>query len=174
MGDIKRKRKLFSKPKKLFDKDRIEEENILVKKYGLKNKKEIWKAKSKISGYRQRAKKLIGKDIEEQNIFFDKLNKIGLNVKNISDVLALEEENLLQRRLQTIVYKKGLANTPKQARQFIVHKHVLVDGKIINIPSYVVPISKENNLELKIKKIKDKSKKEQAEEIKDTTEEQAK
>ena len=102
MGDIKRKRKLFSRPKKLFDRERIDEENILVKNYGLKNKKEIWKAKSKVSGLRQRAKKLIGKADEEQVAFFDKLNKIGLNVKTISDVLAHEEKNLLKRRLQKI------------------------------------------------------------------------
>lgn len=163
MGDIKRKRKLFSKPKKLFDRVRIDEENVLVKDYGLKNKKEIWKAKSKVSGYRQRAKKLIGKEKEEQKAFFEKLNKVGLNVKDISDVLALGEENLLKRRLQTVVYKKGLANTPKQARQFIVHKHILVGGKIVNIPSYIVPVELENQIEVKVKKVKEK-KEEQLEE----------
>jgi len=153
MGDIKRKRKLFSRPKKLFDKTRIDEENLLVKNYGLKNKKEIWKAKSKISSYRQRAKSLIGRDVEEQKVFFEKLNKIGFGVKDISDVLALNEEHLLSRRLQTIIFKKGLANTSKQARQLIVHKHVLVDGKIINIPSYTVPVKFEDKLELKGKKV---------------------
>ena len=65
MGDIKRKRKLFSRPKKLFDRARMDEENVLVKKYGLKNKKEIWKAKSAVSKLRRRAKALIGKKVEE-------------------------------------------------------------------------------------------------------------
>ena len=164
MGDIKRKRKLFSKPKKLFDRARIDEENILVENYGLKNKKEIWKAKSKVSEYRQRAKSLIGKDAEEKKAFFAKLNKLGLNVKDISDVLALNEEHLLKRRLQTVLYKKGLANTPKQARQLIVHKHVLVNGKIVNIPSFIVPVSLEKTLELKAKKEKEQ-KKEISEEV---------
>ena len=70
MGDIKRKRKLFSRPKKLFDRARMDEENILVKKYGLKNKREIWKAKSFISKLRRRAKDLISADKKEQQIFY--------------------------------------------------------------------------------------------------------
>ena len=88
MGDIKRKRKLFSRPKKLFDRARMDEENVLVKKYGLKNKREIWKAKSAVSKLRRRAKALIGKEAEEQKVFFDKLNKMGFGVHDVSDVLA--------------------------------------------------------------------------------------
>ena len=72
MGDIKRKQKLFSRPKKLYDRTRMDEENVLVKKYGLKNKREIWKAKTAVSSLRRRAKGLIGKDVKEQQIFFDK------------------------------------------------------------------------------------------------------
>lgn len=154
MGDIKRKRKLFNRPKKLFDRERIDEENELLKEYGLKNKKELWKAKSKISSFRQRAKKLIGADEEEKKIFFGKLRKMGLNVKDISEVLALNEKNLLDRRLQTIVFRKKLANTPKQARQLIVHKHILVDSNKVNIPSYIVPVELENKIELVVKKPK--------------------
>ena len=146
MGDIKKKRKLFSRPKKLFDSARIKEENVLVKKYGLKNKREIWKAKSGISRYRRRAKQLISSEPEVQKIFFDKLRKLGLKVLTISDVLALTEENLLERRLETFVFKKGLANTPKQARQLIVHKNVLVDGSVVNIPSFIVTLDLEDKI----------------------------
>jgi len=154
MGDIKRKRKLFSRPKKLFDSVRIGEENILVKRYGLKNKREIWKAKSTVSKFRRRAKQLIGADDSEQRVFFEKLNKMGIDVIDISDVLALTEENLLDRRLETVLFKKGLANTPKQARQLIVHKNVLVDGKVVNTPSFIVTKDLENSLSIKVKKKK--------------------
>lgn len=165
MGDIKRKRKLFRRPKKLFDKTRIDEENILIKRYGLKNKREVWKAKTAVSKLRQRAKSLIGKDIIKQQIFFDKLNKMNMKITDISDVLALTEENLFERRLQTFLFKKKLANTIKAARQLIVHKNVLVDGNIVNIPSFV--ITKE--LEDKIS-IKEKGKKTPVAEIKTETE----
>ena len=154
MGDIKKKRKLFSRPKKLFDSARIKEENVLVKKYGLKNKREIWKAKSAISRFRRRAKQLISSEPEAQQVFFDKLGKLGIKVVTISDVLALTEENLLERRLETFVFKKGLANTPKQARQLIVHKNVLVDGSVVNIPSFIVTLDLEDKLSLKEKKVK--------------------
>jgi small subunit ribosomal protein S4 len=157
MGDIKKRRRLFSRPRKLFDRARIDAENIIVDKYGLKNKREIWKAKSAVSTFRKRAKALIGKDVETQKKYFEKLNKMGLNVTSVSDALALTEENLLDRRLQTIVFKKGLANSPRQARQLIVHKSVLVEGSMVNIPSFSVTRDLENKITLKERKVKVKS-----------------
>ena len=154
MGDIKRKRKMFSRPKKLFDRIRMDDENVLVKRYGLKNKREIWKAKTTVSGMRRRAKKLIGKGDDEQRAFFEKLNKMGITVVDISDVLALTEENIFARRLQTFVFKKKLAHTIKEARQLIVHKNILVDGKIVNIPSFVVTRDLEDKIVVREKKIK--------------------
>ncbi|MFH0808055.1 MAG: 30S ribosomal protein S4 [archaeon] len=154
MGDIKKKRKLFSRPKKLFDRTRMDEENVLVKKYGLKNKREIWKAKTAVSKLRRQAKALISKDIVEQQKFFDKLNRAGMGVHDISDVLALTEEAVFARRLQTFIVKKKLATTVKGARQLIVHKNVLVDGKVVNAPSFVVTIGLEDKLSLKERKVK--------------------
>jgi len=161
MGDIKKKQKKFRRPKDPFDKPRIEEENSLAFQYGLKNKKEIWKAESAIRKIRRRAKSLIPKTEDEKKSFFDKLNKMGLRVETIADVLGLTKENLLARRLQTIVFKKKLSNTIKQARQMIVHKEVLIDGKVVNIPSFEVTITLEAKIGLKEraqKKKKDKEK----------------
>jgi len=154
MGDIRRKHKMFSRPKKLYDRTRMDEENVLVKKYGLKNKREIWKAKTAVSKLRRRAKALIGKNMEEQQKFFDKLSKNGMKVSSIADVLALTEENVFERRLQTMLVKKKLATTPKGARQLIVHKNVLVDGNVVNIPSFVVTRDLEDKISLKERKIK--------------------
>ena len=156
MGDIKKKRKLFSRPKKLFDRTRMDEENVLVKRYGLKNKREIWKAKTAVSNLRRRAKGLIGKDMEEQQKFFDKLNKVGFVVRDISDILALTEENVFERRLQTTLVRKKLATTVKGARQLIVHKNVLVDGKVVNIPSFVVTKEFEGKIALKERRVETK------------------
>ncbi len=169
MGDIKKRRKLFSRPKKLFDRVRMDEENILIKKYGLKNKREIWKAKSAVSKLRRRAKSLIGKNVDEQKIFFDKLNKMGFGINDIADVLALTEENLLDRRLQTFLFRKKMANTVKQARQFIIHKNVLVDGKTVNIPSFIVTKDLEGKVSVKVRKIKAKKEK-VVEEVKEEVE----
>lgn len=148
MGDIKKKKKKFRKPKKLFEKDRIEAEDKLVLEYGLKNKREIWKADSAVSKMRRRAKQLIPATEEERQEFFDKLKGLGLEIENTADVLALTEKDILNRRLQTLVYKKNLANTPKEARQLITHKKIAIDGKINNIPSIFVDSESENKITL--------------------------
>tara|TARA_B100000315_G_C14230134_1_gene430545 strand:+ start:49 stop:615 length:567 start_codon:yes stop_codon:yes gene_type:complete len=151
-----RKRKKFEWPKKLWDKPRILDENKLKLKYGLKNKKEIWKTDAKVKYFRNRAKSLITAEAEEQQIFFDKLNRVGLNIKTVADVLSLDKEDLMKRRLASIVCEKGLADTPKQARQMIVHKRILVGGNVVNIPSYLVKVEEEKNIILKkkVKKVK--------------------
>ncbi|MEK6915364.1 MAG: 30S ribosomal protein S4 [Nanoarchaeota archaeon] len=146
-----RKKNKFSWPRKLYDKARISEENKLVEEYGLKNKREIWKAEAKIKYYRNRAKFLINSSGEDQNRFFEKLKAMGLLVNNIADVLALNKEDLLKRRLSTVVWKKGLANTAKQARQFIVHKKIFVGENAVNTPSYIVSVDSENNITLRNK-----------------------
>lgn len=149
-----RKHKAYSRPRKPFDKQRIEEENTIIQKYGLKNKREIWKAEAAVNKIRDRAKKLITKSSEEQEKLFEKLHKIGLNVKSIPEVLALSKEDWLGRRLQTVIVDKGMAKTPKQARQLITHKHIKINGKIKNVPSYPVKVNEEANIEIKIKEKK--------------------
>jgi small subunit ribosomal protein S4 len=167
MGDIKRKQKKFSRPKQLFDRARIDEENLAVKKYGLKNKREIWKAESQISRLRRRAKKLIPKTDEEKKEFFEQLKRKGFKVNEIADVLGLTKEDWLDRRLQSVVANKKLANTPKQARQLIVHKKILVDGKVVNKPSFFVSADLESKISVKTQKPKPK-KEEKVEETLDT------
>jgi len=149
---MKRKHKLYSKPKRPFDKLRIDEEAKIKKNFGLKNKKEIWKAEARIKSIREKAKNLISSDKKEQESLFKKLKKIGLEVNSIADVLSLDREDYLGRRLQTIVLKKGFATTSRSARQLIVHKKVLVDGKAVNSPSYIVPVDLEDKISLKEKK----------------------
>lgn len=151
---MKRKHKTYSKPKRPFDKVRIDEEAGIKKEFGLKNKREIWKADARVKAMREKAKKLISASAKDQQALFDRLKKIGLEVNSISDVLSLEKSDYLKRRLQTIVVSKKLATTKKSARQLITHKKVLVDGNIVNSPSYVVPVELENKISLKVKKKK--------------------
>jgi small subunit ribosomal protein S4 len=146
-----RKSKKFSWPRKLYDKPRILEENELVKKYGLKNKREIWKTEAKVKYFRTRAKALITADQEQQQKFFSKLNEIDLKVGSIADVLALNKEDLLRRRLSTIVASKKIANTPKQARQMIVHKKITINGKVVDVPSYLVKSEEEGTISIRKK-----------------------
>ncbi|MFH1307481.1 MAG: 30S ribosomal protein S4 [archaeon] len=141
-----RKKKKFSKPKKMFDKLRIEEENVLVKKYGLKSKREIWKAEAQIDKIRRRAKESITASEKEHAKIFNKLNKIGIKVEKISDVLSLDKESWLKRRLQSVLVSKKMAKTPREARQLIVHKNVKINGNVVNIPGYIVKVVEEDKI----------------------------
>ena len=146
---MKRKHKTYSKPKRAFDKIRIQEETKIKKEFGLKNKREIWKADARIKEIRERAKKLISADEKEKEAFFNRLRKNGFKVNSIGDVLSLDLKNYLKRRLQTVLVDKKMANTLKSARQLITHKKVLIRGDIVNSPSYIIPIELENKISLK-------------------------
>jgi small subunit ribosomal protein S4 len=146
---MKRKHKTYSRPKRPFEKVRIEEEAGIKEEFGLKNKREIWRADAKIRDFRGKAKRLISAEPEKQQALFERMKKVGLNVDSIADVLALEKGDYLNRRLQTIIYKKGFAKTIRAARQLIVHKKVLVDGKAVDSPSYLVPVALEKKLTIK-------------------------
>ncbi|AGB05409.1 ribosomal protein S4/S9 [Aciduliprofundum sp. MAR08-339] len=153
MGDPRFNRKKYETPKHPWEADRIKEEWELQKKYGLKNKREIWKAKSILRNFRGQARELQAKlrygdpqAEKQQKLLFEKLTKLGiLNEANatLDAVLSLTVEDILRRRLQTVVYLKGLARTPKQARQFIVHGHIAIGDRKVTIPGYLVRVEEE-------------------------------
>jgi len=155
MGRPKFSRKKYETPSHPWQEERIKAENELVKKYGLKNKREIWKAETRLKKYRQQARGLLAKvgtgdvqskkESEQLLLHLDRMKILPPN-STLDDVLALETEAILSRRLQTIAYLKGLSNTPNQARQLIAHGHVAVGNKRLTIPGYMV--SKEEESEI--------------------------
>src|SRR3990172_8373778 len=124
---MKRQQKKYERPLRPWDRSRIEAEKKIKKDYGLRRKREIWKAQAILRNFRRLAREMRAKkDKEREKILIGKLNKLGLvNINaNLDDVLVLNVQNILDRRLQTIVHRKGLANSLIQARQFIVHGHI--------------------------------------------------
>ncbi len=153
MGDPKKQRRKYKRPQHLWKTESITEENELSNKYGLKNKKEIWRAKSVVRRFRQQARILLGssgKEVEkEKKEIVTRLNKLGiLNTNSVEDILPLTVNDLFERRLQTILYRKGLANTIKQARQLVVHGNVLVGENIIDVPGYTVVRDEEGSIRI--------------------------
>jgi small subunit ribosomal protein S4 len=152
MGDPRKKRKQFQRPRKSFQKERIEKEREIKREYGLKNKRELFRAETIVRTKRQTARKLLALGLEQrlkrEKELLDSLKKIGMlrASPTLDDVLMLTTEALLERRLQTIVWRKGMANTTKQARQFIVHGHIAVGGIKIDKPSYIVKEDEENKI----------------------------
>lgn len=156
---MKRKHKIYSRPKRPFNKERIMEENEIKNEFGLKTKTEIWKIEARVKEMRERAKELISASPEAQQELFKRLKKKGFNVNTISDVLSLNKIDYMKRRLQTILVNKKIASTPKGARQLITHRKVLVNGGVVDSPSYIVPIEYEDKISLKIKASKPKAEK---------------
>ena len=144
MGDPKKHRKKYSTPLKAWEKSRIDEEKAYIREYHFKNKQEIWKLIAKLKHFSNQAKNLIKSktaQAEKERIqLLDKVKSLGLIEESgqLDDVLGISDKDLMERRLQTIVLRKGFARSMKQARQFIVHEHILVDGRKVTSPNLLV------------------------------------
>jgi small subunit ribosomal protein S4 len=145
--------KFYETPNHPYQGERIAEETGLVGQYGLKNKEELWRAQSELRNYRREARRLLGRsqgDAEaagrEAGEFLARLQRTGVlgAEDSLDDVLSLDVTDVLERRLQTVVYRKGLANTPQQSRQFISHGHIVVGESQVRTPSYTVAVDEED------------------------------
>jgi small subunit ribosomal protein S4 len=159
MGYPGKAKKIYNTPHHPWQKARIDEETALVKKYGLRNKKSVWKFASMLRRIRGQARTLLGvlgtglasEDshyAREAGQIQAKLQRLGVlkEESKLEDILALKVEDLLERQLQTIVYRKGYANSMKQARQFIVHGHIAINGRKTTVPSYMVLRAEEETI----------------------------
>ncbi len=172
MGDPRKFKNHYSSTKRPYDMTMLEEERALKKKYGIRRKREIRKMEYIWKNLRKRARLLIAeKDKEKTNLLFKKIDSYGLcqNEKSLESILALKLEDVMERRLQTIICKLNLANTPGQARQYVVHRHVSVDGVIIFSPNYIVKKEEENKIILtpKLDRGEEATTKKEVEETKD-------
>ena len=152
MGDPKRIRKKYKTPRQPFEKTRITHDLQLVGKYGLRNMKAVWKHQTMLGNFRGNARRLLSLDEEDRKVgereLLGRLNRLGLIKANatLDNVLSLKIEDFLERRLQTMVYKSGMATTPHHARQMIVHGHIGIGEKIARSPSYLVKAADEKIL----------------------------
>ena len=153
MGSPKKQKKKFSKPAHPWQKERILAEKELLKEYGLNRKYEIWKMNSILKNFTKQAKNLITTKNpqvdKERSQLLTKLYSLGLLGKEgkIEDVLSLTLKNIMERRLQTLVFRKNMASSVNQARQFIVHEHISLGHKTITAPSYLVLADEEGSIQ---------------------------
>ncbi len=144
MGDPKKSRKTFRRPRQIWTTELLSSELYLIGSYGLRSKRELWKAQTKIADIRNQARELLALTVEARQVqetkLLNYLNKLGLVKESatVDDVLNLKLEDILERRLQTIIMKKGISKSPQQSRQLVVHGHVSIGERIINIPGYIV------------------------------------
>lgn len=147
MGYPGKSHKSYERPKNPWQADRIAQEVELIKSYGLRNKRELWKSQSVLRKYRRVSRRLLaskasgeaGAEREEKAVL-GRLGRYGVlkDEGDLDSVLSLKINDFLERRLQTQVYRQGLANTIRQSRQFITHGHIQVSGRKVTVPGYMV------------------------------------
>jgi len=153
MGDPKKPKKKYETPRFPWRSDVLESEIRLLGEYGLRNKRELWRCKTMLSKFRSIARSLFGMPSSKRKILeaqlLNKLKRMGILSENavLDDVLDLTVESILERRLQTLVFKKGLAKTIHQARQLIVHGHIAIGGRKVFSPGYLVLKDEEDKIE---------------------------
>lgn len=150
MGDPRKSKKSYNRPRSIWTSDQISTELYIVGSYGLRNKRELWKAQTEIARIRNQARALLALSIdvrqEKETQLLNYLSRLGLvtNESSLDDVLNLKIEDILERRLQTIVMKKSNLKSPYQARQLVVHGHVSIENRKINLPGYLVKREEES------------------------------
>jgi small subunit ribosomal protein S4 len=151
MGDPKKLKRKYESPRKIWDKSRIEEEGKLLDEFGLKNMRELRVMQMELKRIRREARKLLslrerGRELGKP--LLEKVVRLGIAKPETSleDLLSLTIRDLLERRLETRVFKKGLARSVDQSRQLIAHGHIAIEGRRISAPSYLVPVKEEDKI----------------------------
>jgi len=152
LGDPKKQRKKYETPRHPWRRDQLDVELSLMGEYGLRNKRELWRYKTMLSKMRGIARSLLAKSGAEreksERDFLMRLRRMGLagETASIDDTLDLDIRDLLERRLQTRVFRSGLAGSPSQARQLITHGHISVGDQVISVPGYLVAREEEERV----------------------------
>jgi small subunit ribosomal protein S4 len=151
MGDPRRQKKKYVVPKRPFDTERFEQELDYIGRFGLRNKRELWRHSTELSNYRRQARNLLAlppserEQIEKELV--GKLARIGVLEEPVLDqILDLTLENVLERRLQTIVFRKGMAASMHHARQLVTHGHVALDSARVTTPARLMTVGETDRL----------------------------
>jgi small subunit ribosomal protein S4 len=156
MGDPRTPKKSYHRPRRIWTTDQLNAELYILGSFGLRNKRELWKAQTEVARFRNQARALLAlateARTEKESRLLKSLNRLGLvnESASLDDVLNLKIEDLLERRLQSIVMKKAGTKSPHQARQVVVHGHVSIGDRIVNLPGYIVKKEEEDLIRLRV------------------------
>mmetsp|Transcript_25333 Transcript_25333/g.80163 ORF Transcript_25333/g.80163 Transcript_25333/m.80163 type:complete len:248 (-) Transcript_25333:1064-1807(-) len=148
--------KTFKKPRRPFEKERLDSEMKIVGEYGLRNKRELWRVQMALSKIRKGARQLLTLDEKDARRLFEgeaimrRMTRYGLldeTQTKLDFVLSLTPNDFLERRLQTLVFKLGLAKSVHHSRVLIRQRHIRVGKQIVNIPSFLVRVDSQKHID---------------------------
>jgi len=148
--------KVFKTPRRPFEKERLDQELKLCGEYGLRCKREIWRMQFMLASIRKTARALLTLDEKDPKRLFEgqallrRMVRYGLLTEEenkLSFVLMLTTQRFLERRLQTKVYKQGLAKSIHHARVLIKQKHIRVGKRLVDVPSFMVRTDAEKHID---------------------------
>mmetsp|Transcript_28723 Transcript_28723/g.28402 ORF Transcript_28723/g.28402 Transcript_28723/m.28402 type:complete len:190 (+) Transcript_28723:40-609(+) len=148
--------KTYKKPRRPFEKERLDAELKLVGEYGLRNKRELWRVQVVLSKIRNAARTLLTLEEKDPKRIFEgqalmrRLYKYGLlneTQDKLDYALALQPNDFLERRLQTLVFKQGLAKSIHHARVLIRQKHIRVGKQVVDVPSFMVRVDSQKHID---------------------------
>jgi len=143
-------------PRRPFEKERIDGELKLVGEYGLRNKRELWRTQLALAKIRKSARALLTLEPKDPKRMFEapallrRLQRYGLvedSEMDLDNVLQMTTQRLLERRLQTKVFKQGLAKSIHHARVLIKQRHIRVGKQVVNVPSFMVRLDSEKHVD---------------------------
>ncbi len=147
---MRRLRRKIKSPRTPWDSIQIKDNRKVLREYGLRRRKEILRAQAILRNFRRRARQLIAsEDKQLEKILLEKMKRLGFIIEKdatLDNVLALTVNDVLNRRLQTVVYRKGTSKSIRHARQMIIHGHVYIGQRKIRHPSYIVPVEEEGTI----------------------------
>merc|ERR1712216_696751 len=151
--------KTFRKPRRPFEKERLDSELKIVGEYGLRNKRGLWRIQMVLSKLRKTARELLTLPEDDPKRIFDssalmkRMYKYGFldeSQEKLDYVLALTAQEVLERRLQTLVFKLGLAKSIHHARVLIKQRHIRVGKQIVNVPSFLVRVESQKHIDFSL------------------------